>query len=464
MHASFSIDAASAGQIAWLAADLGIKATLALFAALVVGSGTRRSSAALRHRVWFLTFCGLLLLPVLPLVVPTWQIPLPPAFDRIKQMVSQTHPTVSHDSHPADSPHQNQPRAQAAINSIVSLPKDDLSRSVDAGTTRDSERRRTSETPIARSPADTTPMLALAATQPTRPRNRSAGFYVGGLMVIWLAGAAIFSFGILASGLRGRQLLRSMEPVFDRRWLEPFEELRADLRVTSRVALLESSQAVVPMATGILRHAVLLPRETEEWPAALRRHVLIHELAHVKRRDVLQHLICGLVTALYWFHPLAWYGMRRMRLEREIACDDCVLMAGEHPCEYAAELVGIARRLRGIVTPWAVCMAGGTTLEGRVRSMLDRARSHHPLSARSARSLLIVALAAISLLAVVEPGNSSVPQPTPAKTDAADVMAQAGGAKQRGDQRLKPTRIQTAEAPKEPETAAIERGQGRRAM
>ena len=103
-----------------------------------------------------------------------------------------------------------------------------------------------------------------------------------------------------------------------------------------------------------------------------------------------------------------------MRLEREIACDDCVLMAGEPPCDYATELVGIARQLHGIVTPWAVCMASGSTLEERVLPMLDRARSHGPLSVPAARSLLIVALAAIALLAAVEPGPSSVRKPAPA--------------------------------------------------
>lgn len=418
--ASFAIDKASAGRIAWFAADLGIKATLGLLAALAITWGVRRSSAALRHRVWFLTFCGLLVLPIMPLIVPKWQIPLPAAFERIRPQVPQTLPAVAHDSGPADAPNQNLPELQQRPNPILSAPKDDFPPFADAGTIRETERQPTFETPIAPAPAVTTPTLAVAAAQPTRTPHRSAWFYVGGPLAIWLAGAGVALVSIFVARVRGRQLLRSAEPVLDRRWVEPFEQMRESLRITSRVNLLESSLAVVPMATGILRHAVLLPRETEEWPTALRRHVLIHELAHVKRRDVLQHLISSVVTALYWFHPLAWYGMRRMRLEREIACDDCVLMAGEHPCDYAAELVAIARRLKGIATPWAVCMASGSTLEGRVRAMLDRARSHGPLSARAARSLLIAALAAIALLAAVEPGTSSIRKTAPPQTSVAD--------------------------------------------
>jgi beta-lactamase regulating signal transducer with metallopeptidase domain/protocatechuate 3,4-dioxygenase beta subunit len=412
MNTIFSLDAATAWHMTAFAIDLVIKATLALLAAVAVTWIARRRSAALRHRVWFLTYCGLLLLPVLPLVLPKWQIPLPWAFERISAAVSQTEPKVPLDSNSADSPRQEASGSQRTPDPFVSSSQDDRPWSANAGEIRETVQRRALETPIAPSPPVTTPALAVASTQAVRPADRSVWIYVAGLIaVVWAAGAAVFLFGILAARVRGRQLLRSAAPVLDPRWVEPFERLRESLRVTSRVRLLESSEAVVPMATGIVRHAVLLPCDTEEWPTALCRHVLIHELAHVKRRDVLQHLISRVATSLYWFHPLAWYGMRRMRLEREIACDDCVLMAGEHPCDYAAELVGIARRIKGIATPWAVCMASGSTLEERVRSMLDRARSHGPMSARAARSLLIVALAAIAMLAVVEPGTSSVRSP-----------------------------------------------------
>jgi beta-lactamase regulating signal transducer with metallopeptidase domain/protocatechuate 3,4-dioxygenase beta subunit len=414
---AFIIDEASAGRIAWFAADLGIKATLGLLGALVITWAARRSSAALRHRVWFLAFCGLLLLPVLPLVVPRWQIPFPAAFDRIRPAVSQMQPTLPPDSPRTDSDAQIPRSLRPEIDPFESSRNEDRILSADAGAMRETEQGRGFEKPVAQSPPLTTPTPAVAAMPSTRPANRSAWFYVGGLMaVVWAAGAGVSLFGILASRRRGRQLLRSAAPVLDPRWLEPFQELRESLRLGGRVTLLESSRAVVPMATGVLRPAVLLPRETEEWSTALRRHVLIHELAHVKRRDVLQHLISSAATALYWFHPLAWYGMRLMRLEREIACDDCVLMAGEPACDYAAELVGIARRMKGISTSWAVCMASGSTLEERVRAMLDRARSHGPMSARAARSLLIVALSAIGLLAAVEPGSSSVRKPPPKQT------------------------------------------------
>jgi beta-lactamase regulating signal transducer with metallopeptidase domain len=429
MNTFFSIDAATAWHVIGFALDLAIKATLALLAALAVTWGTRRRSAALRHRVWFLTYCGLFLLPVLPFALPKWQIPLPSAFHRFQPDVPAILSTVPQETPPIAPANQDLHTSQPDPDSVASSRTDDPSWSSDAATLRAAERGRPPETTGRSSPfIMTLPRVTapVAVPQPTRPPSSSTSFFVVVLTSVWAIGVAVSLFSVLAGRRRGRQLLNSAEPVRDPRWLELAEELRNSLRVSSRVRLLESPQAIVPMATGVVDLAVLLPRETGDWPTALRRHVLIHELAHVKRRDVLQHLICRLATALYWFHPLAWYGARRMRLEREIACDDCVLMAGEHPCDYAAELVGIARQLHGITMPWAVCMASGSTLEERVRSMLDRARSHGPLSVAAARSLLIVALAAIALLAAVEPGTSSVRKPTPTQTGFVNERGAAG--------------------------------------
>ena len=70
---------------------------------------------------------------------------------------------------------------------------------------------------------------------------------------------------------------------------------------------------------------VLLPAEAEEWPEDRRRAVLLHELAHVKRRDCLSQLIAQLACAVHWFNPLIWLAGHRMLVERERACDDLAL-------------------------------------------------------------------------------------------------------------------------------------------
>ena len=111
----------------------------------------------------------------------------------------------------------------------------------------------------------------------------------------------------LVVGLIGVQWMsRRTEVVTDAPWLPLARRLAADLGVTPRVAFLRSPRATMPMAWGILQPAVLMPADADEWPVERLRIVLLHELAHVRRRDCLTHLLAQAACAVYWFHPLAW--------------------------------------------------------------------------------------------------------------------------------------------------------------
>jgi TonB family protein len=127
--------------------------------------------------------------------------------------------------------------------------------------------------------------------------------------------------------------------------------------------------------------------------------VLLHELIHVRRCDLLWQALAQTACCLYWFHPLAWLGLRQQRQERERACDDAVLASGVTPHEYAGHLVDLvrgmaARRVRGDRWANAPAMAQASDLELRVRDLLRRNCNRRPLSRRAA-------LAAAGVMAAV---------------------------------------------------------------
>ena len=169
----------------------------------------------------------------------------------------------------------------------------------------------------------------------------------------------------------------------------------------------------MPMMWGVLRPTILIPREADEWSHALSREVVLHELAHVQRHDYLTQMIARLACALHWFDPLAWIAARRMRLERERACDDRVIDGGSSPCDYAEHLLAVARWSSTGVRAGALGMVGGSPLGDRLKAVLEAGRSRRGVSRWTALGHTAAAALLVIPLAMLHP--ESVPAPADAR-------------------------------------------------
>ena len=373
-------DAANAADLQF-ALDVGVKATALLLAAAAAGALLRRSSAALRHRVWCLTFAALVLLPGLSAALPKWRLPILP---RAEEDEAASEAAVAAAPSPVEF---------AAVAAPLAPPIEPAFFDV---------RPAQGEPPPEAFAAAPSPPSAIDLAESETPTIASAAAWqLPGLATIWLAGAAL-ALAPLAIGLARMFVLRRQSRAVDCAvWTSLVDEVRARLGLARRVALLETRRAVMPMTWGLVRPAVLLPSQASEWTERLRRIVLLHELAHVKRYDVGFQLLGRLTCALYWFHPLAWYALRRLRIDRELACDDCVVHSGELASDYAAELLQIARSYQPVRLAAAIAMAQRSSLEHRIRAMFDRACSHLPLSGRAARLLLVGVTILVTAIAAV---------------------------------------------------------------
>ena len=101
------------------------------------------------------------------------------------------------------------------------------------------------------------------------------------------------------------------------------------------VTLMIHPDKTIPVVWGILHYRLLLPAAARQWSGEQLRSVLLHELAHIKRRDTIVQLLTQIACALHWFNPLVWVASWRLDVERERACDDLVLASGVRPSAYA---------------------------------------------------------------------------------------------------------------------------------
>jgi beta-lactamase regulating signal transducer with metallopeptidase domain len=221
-----------------------------------------------------------------------------------------------------------------------------------------------------------------------------------GLVALALVGRVAWSYLVLR-GIKAR----GVPPGAAHRAL--FEQVRRGCPGRRPAVLLASDEIPVPLAAGLTQPTVLVPAflvdhlsETEL------RDVLAHELAHLRRWDDWTNLAQRLVEAVFFFHPaVVWMG-NRLRLERELACDDWVVALAGTARPYAAcltKLAALAPLGRPQLAPGAVARKPQISI--RVEALLAATRNG---TARFSRMGLAAASAALAAAGAVVLGFAPV--------------------------------------------------------
>jgi HEAT repeat protein/beta-lactamase regulating signal transducer with metallopeptidase domain len=337
------------------AAAIVARATIVLSLTWLGARIAMRRSASTRHAVWAAGFIAALALPLAARAVPGWSLAVLPA-----DAVERTAPAADRIVAPPPASH-SLPRINVRASQIASRPQ-----------------------------------------SPTVDATASS----------WLADLTTTGWVLLAWGVIGLALLlryvvslvavfaltRRAASVSDARWRDALDVTTAALGLVRDPRLVMTDRVTVPFTCGFLHPTLVVPSSALAWTDERIRVVLLHELAHVARRDCLVQAVVQAVCAVYWFHPLAWVGARHLRAERERACDDLVLAAGTRGAAYAEHLLDIARAATGTprMAVAALAMARPSELEGRLLAILDRGRDR----ARAERGLLwkVAVLSAIVVL------------------------------------------------------------------
>jgi beta-lactamase regulating signal transducer with metallopeptidase domain len=190
--------------------------------------------------------------------------------------------------------------------------------------------------------------------------SRVEGQILPWLASVWMLGVLISSLSLLGSWNYTQKLKRINKSSALEKYQKSLERLAKQLRVSRPVILLESSLVRVPTVVGWLKPLILIPPSALTGMSPQQLELIIaHELAHIKRHDYLVNLFQTVVETLLFYHPAAWYASRKIRSERENACDDlAVAVSGGKAADYARALAKL-ERLRKSAPTLAMAADGG---------------------------------------------------------------------------------------------------------
>lgn len=215
------------------------------------------------------------------------------------------------------------------------------------------------------------------------------------ILIVWLAGSAALFFRLLGGKLLGYWVARKAPEVKDKGFMKTVGQVARQFGIMAKITILKSDRFNVPFVSGIFRTRLIMPSQAQNWPGQRLKNILRHELAHVKRRDILIQFLAQVVCCIYWVNPLVWILERQLFLERERACDDMALAQDIKASEYAGHLMEVLEEMGNKKNNnlWVItAMAEGTDFKDRILSILNPTARRRSPQRRHWRAVIVLAL------------------------------------------------------------------------
>ncbi|MHC4424798.1 MAG: M56 family metallopeptidase, partial [Planctomycetota bacterium] len=234
------------------------------------------------------------------------------------------------------------------------------------------------------------------------PIDTRTGFLrlVNILPYVWLIGALILAGFALLRSFRLWRTVKRERPITNEKILDLLEDCKMEMGIQTLVGVVVSDRVKSPALFGFIRPRLLLPEgmierhELEEL-----RYIFIHELGHLKQRDIYLSWLMTLFQVVYWFNPLMWFAIRRIRLEREFACDGLALstLSADEPPRYGHTIVNLLEKFSQVsyVPSVAGIVEDTSQIERRIKMIAKFKKTSRTRSVAAA--LLVAILACVAL-------------------------------------------------------------------
>ncbi len=192
---------------------------------------------------------------------------------------------------------------------------------------------------------------------------------------VWSVGVLMFSMRLVLGYKHAFTLRRRAEPAGEA-IIGVVSRLTRIMNVRRSVRVVMSALSDSPSVIGWLRPVILLPAATLMGLTTLQLEaILAHEIGHIKRYDYLVNMLQMVVETLLFYHPAVWWTSKRIRIERELCCDDLAVRFSGNALRYARALTTLEKlRMRA---PSIVMASTGGPLLYRIQRLLGVASKEY---------------------------------------------------------------------------------------
>ena len=228
------------------------------------------------------------------------------------------------------------------------------------------------------------------------------------IIMLWALGAIIvLGIGGVRTWIFHRKVARCKGTMNPRlRALLHYHQARLGLR--QRVKVITSSYLTSPMAFGVVKPTILIPSHYLSLEDEKLSLMMLHELTHIKRGDMLKNYLWFIARAIHWFNPMVWLAYQSYRDDVELACDRMVLKShdGDDPTVYCQSLVDVVRYATQPIAPSVLAFCESqSNLKRRIKTMIKPNKDHKVVT------MLTVMMAIIMVVSCF----TTACQPTPQK-------------------------------------------------
>ncbi|MBI6875244.1 M56 family metallopeptidase [Clostridium aciditolerans] len=188
-------------------------------------------------------------------------------------------------------------------------------------------------------------------TSPNLSSSNPASFnwsFVATLAFIWLLGIFIISLYIVLVNIKLRSRIKKQPKFCNKEVISMLEQCKQQMKIDKHISLIETGEIRTPALFGYIEPVILLPENTLDVLSVDKlRYVFLHELSHLKRKDIITNWIISILKIIHWFNPIVQYGLKKMCEDMEICCDSLALSytKDEEVKEYGFTIISLIERL-----------------------------------------------------------------------------------------------------------------------